>query len=229
MPTARPVARTLAASTHGRNQSVNQCATVCAGAPAVAGTAGARIGALATVGFVTTRLVLLTGPIASGKTTIARDLAARARSRGVGAASIDMDDLVFMINGLDWRTVTAAHWALARKAAAALIDALFSAGLDFVAVAGPFFGQSERNELIANVRTRASVHVVALNVALQQAITRAQADPSRTLSKDPALLAKLEKTINWAELPADAIRLSTDGLLAHEAGARIFRQLFDTA
>lgn len=194
---------------------------------ALSRTAGARIGALATVGSVTAKLVLLTGPIASGKTAIGRNLAARARSRGLEAASIDMDDIVFMVNGFDWRTVTAAHWALARRAAAAITDALFSARLDLVAVAGPFFGESDRNELIGNMRTGASVHVVALSVTLEQAIIRAQADPTRTLSKDPALLAKLEKTINWAELPADAIRLSTDGLSADEAGARIFRELFD--
>jgi hypothetical protein len=138
-----------------------------------------------------------------------------------------MDDLVFMVNGFDWRMVTAAHWALARKAAAAAIDTFFSAGLDLVAVAGPFFGESDRNELIGKIRTAASVHVVALNVTLEQAITRAEADPSRTLSKDPALLAKLEKTINWAELPTDAIRLSTDGLSADEAVAHIFRNVFD--
>ena len=179
------------------------------------------------MGVVAAKLVLVTGPIASGKTTIARDLAARTRSRGVGAAAIDMDDLVFMVNGLDWRTVTAAHWSVARKAAAALIDALFSARLDLVAVAGPFFAESERDELIGNMRTDATVHVVALNVTLEQAITRAQADPSRMLSKDPELLARLEKTINWAELPTEAIRLSTDGLQADEAGARIFRKLFD--
>jgi shikimate kinase len=175
------------------------------------------------------RLVLCTGPIASGKSTVARDLAARARSRGIGAASIDMDELVFMVNGFDWRTVTAAHWALARHAAAALIDALFAGGLDFVAVAGPFFGASERNELIGNMHTAASVHVVALDVTLQQAISRAVADPGRTLSKDPVLLARLEKTINWVELPTDAIRLPTDGLTADEVGSRVFRALFDLA
>jgi tRNA uridine 5-carbamoylmethylation protein Kti12 len=180
------------------------------------------------LGFVTPKLVLFTGPVASGKTTLARDLAARVRATGIGAAAIDMDDLVFMVNGFDWRTVTATHWAVARQAAAALIDALLSARLDLVTVAGPFFGESERDDLISHVRAAAAVHVVALDVTLQEAVIRAQADPSRTLSKDPVLLASLENTINWAELPTDAIRVSTDGLPADVVGGRIFRALFDS-
>lgn len=138
-----------------------------------------------------------------------------------------MDDIIFMVNGFEWRTVTTAHWALARQAVAPLIDALFAAGLGMVAVAGPWFGESERRELIGKLRTTASVNVVALNVSLQQAISRAATDPTRGLSKDPSLLAKLEKTINWTELPADSIRVSTDSLGANEVATTVFRALFD--
>ena len=158
---------------------------------------------------------------------MARDVAARARARGIGAAAVDMDDIVFMVNGPDWRTVTAAHWSIARRAVAPFVDALFSSGSRIVIVAGPWFGQAERRELIDGVRTKASLTVVALTVDLQHAVDRAAGDPARTMSKDPALLAQIEKTIDWRGLPTDAITVATDGLSAEEVGARVWRALLD--
>jgi len=172
------------------------------------------------------KFIIVTGPIASGKTTVARALAARARLQGLDAASIDMDDLVFMVNGPDWRTVKPMHWAAARHAAAALADAFYAGGASVVTVAGPFFGRSEREGLIGNMRSSPSVDVVVLEVALGEAVARASTDPTRTLSKDPVLLAELEKTINWLELPTDVIRLRTDGLVADDVGMRAFDLIF---
>lgn len=171
------------------------------------------------------KLIVVTGPVASGKTTVARALAARARVHGLDAASIDMDELVFMVNGTDWRTVKPTHWVAARHAAAALADAFYAGGASVVTVAGPFFGRSERDGLIGNMRSSPSVDVVALEVALEEAIARASTDPTRTLSKDPVLLAELEKTINWLELPPNTIRIRTDGLDADDVGMRAFELL----
>lgn len=168
------------------------------------------------------KLVLVTGPIASGKTTVARDLAARARVQGLRAASIDMDDLIFMVNGPDWRTVKPTHWAAARQAAATLADAFYAGGANLVTLAGPFFGRSERDELIGSMRSSPTVVVVALEVALEEAIARASTDPTRTLSKDPVLLAQLEKTINWLELPTNVIRVPTDGQASDDVSLRAF-------
>jgi hypothetical protein len=51
------------------------------------------------------QLVLVTGLAASGKTTIPKFLASRARSIGITAAALDMDDSLFVINGPDCRSV----------------------------------------------------------------------------------------------------------------------------
>lgn len=42
---------------------------------------------------------------------------------------------------------------------------------------------------------------VVLRVSLPEAVRRAQVDPSRGASKDPAFLAELEKTIEWGDCP----------------------------
>jgi hypothetical protein len=158
---------------------------------------------------------------------VARDVATRARARGIGAAAVDLDDIVFMVAGTDWRTVTAAHWSVARRVVAPFVDALFMTGSRIVIVAGPWFGKAERRELVDGVRTRASLTVVALTVDLHHAVDRAAGDPTRTLSKDPAFLAQIEKTIDWTELPADVITVATDGLSAEEVGARVLSAVLD--
>ncbi len=177
----------------------------------------------------TRKLVLITGPVASGKSTLAEDLARVWRGRGLRAASIDMDDLVFMLAGKDWRIVGPEHWRLAREAAASLIDAFFSSGIEAVTVAGPFFGRSERDHLLDNVRAKPSVSRVVLRVSLREAIARASADATRSVSKDPALIAQLEKTINWDELPGDSVEIATDGLSREDIVRRALASLFDSS
>ncbi len=133
-----------------------------------------------------------------------------------------MDEIIFMVNGHDWRTVKPMHWTAARQAAATLADAFFAGGASLVMLAGPFFGRSERDELIGSMRSSPTVVVVALEVALEEAIARASTDPTRILSKDPVLLAQLEKTINWLELPTNVIRIRTDGEEADDVSLRAF-------
>ena len=50
-------------------------------------------------------LALISGPIASGKTTAAKALAEITRLQGHQAASIDMDEVVAMVAGEDWSRV----------------------------------------------------------------------------------------------------------------------------
>jgi hypothetical protein len=136
-----------------------------------------------------------------------------------------MDDLVFMVNGPDWGTVKPTYWAAARHAAAALADVFYAGGASVVTVAGPFFGRSEREDLITTLHANPAIAVVVLEVRLDEAIARASSDPTRTLSKDPVLLAQLEKSINWQELPADAIRLPTGGRTVEDIAARADEQI----
>ncbi|HET6316343.1 MAG TPA: hypothetical protein VFG86_07790, partial [Chloroflexota bacterium] len=113
------------------------------------------------------------------------------------------------------------EWSAARIAAAAAVDAYFIAGAQRVAIAGPFFGRGDRDEFVAQLNSNPSTLVVALRVALEEAIRRAASDPTRTLSKDPELLARLERTIAWHELPKDALQLSTENILPAEVAGQI--------
>jgi adenylylsulfate kinase-like enzyme len=172
------------------------------------------------------KLVFVTGPVASGKTTVAQELVRRARLGGLDSAAIDMDEVIFMINGTDWRTVTAMTWSNARRAAASLVGSFFAGGIEFACVSGPFFGQSERDEFVAHVEADAHVMTVVLEVPLQVAIARAALDHTRSASKDPTLLAELEKSINWGELPPDVIRVGTANRSPEEVATELEPAIF---
>src|SRR5689334_9358232 len=89
-------------------------------------------------------IVVVTGPIGSGKTTLAQGLARVVRMSGGHAAAIDMDDLVEMAAGDDWSRVTTAHWATARKLCARVCESLLDESYSYVFVSGPFFNEGER-------------------------------------------------------------------------------------
>ncbi len=157
------------------------------------------------------QVVLVNGPIASGKTTVARLLADLVRSKGHKAASIDLDDLVWMNGGTDWLRINRQHWQVAREGAAVLVNWLFASGTSLVAVAGPFFDATDRAQLIDALDGSPRTTIVTLRVSLPEAIRRAQADPTRLLSKNPDLLTKLYDSIDWRCLPSDGLEFVTEG------------------
>lgn len=60
-------------------------------------------------------LIVLDGPIASGKSTVARVLAGIAERRGRSAAVIDLDELWHMVDHQEPRTGELARWLLAPR------------------------------------------------------------------------------------------------------------------
>ena len=157
-------------------------------------------------------IVLITGPIASGKTSTARALAQRRRDTGQTAAALDLDDFVEMVAGSDWTMVRRERWQLASGAAAASIGELFENGVNWVFLAGPFFSARMRALVINAVRFAADVRLVVLDVDIEETIRRAALDGDRVLTKDPAFIRKIYATIVWDELPADAIRIAAADL-----------------
>jgi predicted kinase len=135
-------------------------------------------------------LIVISGPIASGKSTLARAVARQLEGEGFRAAVIDLD-LVYDM--LDHRTGVPkgdeASWLLARQAAAALTDAFLMAGLDVVIVDGSFLTPTERAVYVDALRTPAEPRFVTLLVSYPEALRRAQADLTRAVSRDPAFLA----------------------------------------
>lgn len=129
------------------------------------------------------RLVLINGPIASGKNAVSTALAGLFERQARRVAVIDLDELWFMLDHQTPRSHDVGHWLEARRAAAALTDEFYRSGRDSVIVNGPFFTEEERSAYLDHVRTPVTPLFVTLRVSFGESWRRAQADPRRVLSK----------------------------------------------
>jgi len=129
-------------------------------------------------------VVVISGSIASGKSTLARAVTAELASDGTRCAVIDIDVLHDMLSVDQDPT-----WAVARETAGLLTDAFLAADVQVVVIDGEFITETERASYLEKVRTPATARFVTLRVGYDEAVRRAQGDPSRGVSKDPAFLA----------------------------------------
>jgi lactoylglutathione lyase len=134
-----------------------------------------------------TRLLVISGPIAAGKSTVASALAATFRDSGRSVAVVDLDRLYMM---LDDRPPMSdpSHSREARRAAAALTDHFVVEGIELVIVEGTFWTRSEREELTTALTTLVQPMFVTLRVSVDEALRRVQSDSSRRASRNPAIL-----------------------------------------
>ena len=132
-------------------------------------------------------LLIISGPIASGKSTVAQLLATESRASGHTVAVVDLDRLYMMLDHRspmdDPRT-----WRAARRAAAALADQFLVDGAELVIVEGTFWAQAERDEFAHRLSTAFDALFVTLHVSVDEALTRVQADVGRRASRVPELL-----------------------------------------
>jgi chloramphenicol 3-O-phosphotransferase len=146
----------------------------------------AELGARASAGHEL--VVVLAGPIASGKSTVARAVAVLFQQQGLSAAAIDLDLLYEMLDPAGAPKSDDAIWRRARRASGALTNALLADGHDAVVVEGGFLGEQARSDFTGVLRGSIRPLFVALEAPLAVALTRAQADPTRGVSRDPAFL-----------------------------------------
>ena len=88
-------------------------------------------------------LVVVTGPVGGGKSTVALVLAQQFREMGRPSAVIDLDlvyCMVRQVEGFGEQNV----WMTARRGASTLVDAFFSEGMEVVIVEGEFFTRRVR-------------------------------------------------------------------------------------
>lgn len=137
-------------------------------------------------------LVLLTGPVGGGKSTVALALADHLRQSGRAAAVIDLDLVYCMARQVDGFG-EADTWQTARRGAAALADAFFASGLEVVVIEGGFFSEEECEELRDHLVSSVHERLVTLDVSYGEALRRAQGDPdpTRVVSRDPQVLQRL--------------------------------------
>jgi energy-coupling factor transporter ATP-binding protein EcfA2 len=136
-------------------------------------------------------VLLVIGPIASGKSTVAAALGARLREAGRAIAVLDLDDVVETIGGfegLSWERFDDALAVLGNLVAAWLIK-----GMDVIAH-GPFFQQHEVDAVLGSVPPETQVRRVHLHSTYEVALGRVAQDPSRKRSADhPFLRATYER------------------------------------
>jgi hypothetical protein len=132
-------------------------------------------------------VIVITGPIASGKTTVARALFHELAEIGLQAAVIDLDILEDMLTA-DGPKAEAERWARARRAAGRLASGFLSDGLGVVIADGSYNGVTDREDFEQHLGFDVRPVYVTLTVSFEEALRRAQGDPTRGLSRDPAFL-----------------------------------------
>lgn len=130
-------------------------------------------------------LVVIVGPIASGKSTVADALGGRFRSSGRRVAVLDLDELVETIGG--FVGLSGERFRQAQTVFGQLVGAWLDQGVDVIAH-GPFFQRDEDTALLHAVPAGVRPRRVLLHSTFPVALERVRDDPERLLSRDPALL-----------------------------------------
>ena len=169
-------------------------------------------------------LIVITGPIASGKSTVARALAHELARVDTRAAVIDLDILEEMLTA-DGPKSDPATWTLARHAAATLANTFLSGGIDVVIADGSFNLGSDRATLEQYLSTGVRPLYVTLSVTFEEALRRAQGDPTRGVSRDPVFLGKsfAASTAAQDRIPLTDVVIDTESVSATAAAATIAR------
>ena len=132
-------------------------------------------------------LIVICGPIASGKSTTARAVARLLEQRGHKAAAIDLDLVYEMLEHGDGEKADSALWTSARRAAAALTDGLLRDNTAVV-VEGDLLLLEHREEFRGALRSSDAPLFVTVHVPVETALQRVLLDPTRGLSRDAAFL-----------------------------------------
>jgi hypothetical protein len=132
-------------------------------------------------------LLVITGPIASGKSSIAQSLGHRLRQTRRSVVVLDFDDLVDTVGG--FQGITSERFNQTLTVYGQLIGAWLSVGLDVIAHV-PAFSKVELDAVLHAVPTGTNVRRALLFTTYEVALERVAADPARTLSRDPELLRR---------------------------------------
>ncbi|MFE7507469.1 AAA family ATPase [Promicromonospora sp. NPDC057488] len=165
------------------------------------------------------RLVMISGPIAAGKSTLAGELVQMLRREGSSVALTDLDTVAEMA------LPTLPSWDQAHGIHAQLVGAWLRTGVDVVVDEGTSTAD-EVQQVLDQVPEGVEVVHVVLTADFDASLVRAQADPGRGISKDPAFLraAHEEYARHLPNLPSH-VRLHVEGqdpgALARQVLARL--------
>jgi predicted kinase len=177
-------------------------------------------------------VIVICGPIASGKSPIARAVARLFGAQGTEAAAIDLDLVYEMLEqGRAPGKQSVAIWGRARRAAAALTNALLEDGVGVVVVEGDFLSQRERAEFLTVLSSPVAPLFVTLRVSIELALQRVQGDRTRGISRDPHFIRRHYKQLELAagSRPATDLVVDTASVDAEEAARAIVERALGDA
>ena len=134
--------------------------------------------------IVVKKLVVITGPLAGGKSTAAVAIGKYLRRKGQVTAVVDLDDMYLIGKQKnDDRWDEPAVWSAARRACGALAGSFFSSCYDVVVVEGGDFKTNEElRELRACIQPNVDIRHFTLVVSWEESYRRAKGDPNRHMS-----------------------------------------------
>jgi hypothetical protein len=164
------------------------------------------------------RLVMISGPIASGKSTLAGEVVRLLRQEGWSVALTDLDTVAEMA------LPTLPSWDWAHGIHAQLVGAWLRTGVDVVVDEGTS-NAAEVQQVLDQVPEGTDVFHVVLTADFDASLARAMADSGRGLSQDPTFLRGDHQAYarHLPQLPS-SLRLHVEGqepaALAREVLAR---------
>lgn len=176
-------------------------------------------------------VVVISGPIASGKSSLSRAAAIRLEEPGeTSAAVIDLDVVYEMLDprGQSGRPKSDERlWSQARRTAGRLA-ASFLAEDRCVVAAGNFAADHALREFEAELPPDVRLRLVMLNIDFDIALRRTQADPSRGLSKDPSFLSIHHSAFSPEWSGRDVLQLDSGAISVDQAAEAVVTWLGPT-
>ncbi|WP_128497333.1 AAA family ATPase [Labedella populi] len=143
-------------------------------------------------------LVIVVGPQASGKSTVAAALAAELRRRGERAALVELDQIAAMA------LPTLPNWEAAHRIFETTVGLWARTGLTCVIAEGSG-SEDEVSRLRRQAPSGAVIVVVVTTVTLEAAFARAHMDPTRGISREWDFLNGVYE--KWAD---ELVRIGPD-------------------
>ena len=167
-------------------------------------------------------LVLLVGPQASGKSTLASALSEELRRQGELVALVELDQIAAMA------LPTLPSWDIAAHIFGLVADQWARSGLTCVVAEG-ISSHDELSTFVAHVPATAVLVTVAVTTSLEAALRRVEADATRGISRDRTFLT--ERYEWWS---SEMARLDPDLLLdtsqvSVEQGVRLIADAVELA
>jgi shikimate kinase len=166
-------------------------------------------------------VVVIGGPIASGKSALSRAVAAQLEeAEAVATAVIDLDLVYEMLDPRRRTKDDPDLWAEARRVAGRLTTALLAESRCVVAE-GEFASDQALDEFVSELPGTADVRLVLLDVDFETALRRVSADPTRGLSKEETFLSRHYREFRPEWVGPDVLRLDTTDSTLGEAACAV--------